>query len=141
MAKPLLEIMSDCILYEGDTFNRYNSSGKKEGRWIVYEINNYIRKDASSYYLPFDFTVKAEQNYENGHREGSWKGYYSDGRIAFVCDFKDNVLLNGTFYMWDGRIRYRYLTFREGMYVFRDITNKRKKFEVSEEELTEWLRM
>lgn len=141
MAKPLLEIKSDCVLYQGDTFNRYNPFGKKEGEWIVYEINNNIRKDASSFYLPFDIAVKAEQYYTDGHREGIWKGYYSDGRISFVCDFKDNVLLGGTFYMWDGSIRYKYLYFRNGMYVFRDFTNKRKKFEVSEEELAGWLRM
>ena len=141
MAKPLLEIKSDCVLYQGDTFNRYNPFGKKEGEWIVYEINNNIRKDTSSFYLPFDIAVKAEQYYTDGHREGIWKGYYSDGRISFVCDFKDNVLLGGTFYMWDGSIRYKYLYFRNGMYVFRDFTNKRKKFEVSEEELAGWLRM
>jgi len=141
MAKPLWEIKSDCVLYKGDTFNRYNASGKEEGRWIVYEINNLIRKDASSFYLPFDITVKAEQYYTNGQRDGAWKGYYSDGRIAFACNFKDNVLLDGTFYMWDGSIRYKYLFYRNGMYVFRDFTNKRKKFEVSEEELAGWLRI
>lgn len=141
LAKPLLEIKSDCVLYGGDTFNRYNASGKKEGQWIVYEINNYLRKNAKSFYLPFDITVKVEQYYINGHREGSWKGYYSDGRIGFVCNFKDNELLDGTFYMWDGSIRYRYMSFRNGMYVFRNFTNKRKKFEVSEEELSGWLRM
>lgn len=141
MAKPLLEIKTDCILHKGDTFNRYDSSGKKEGQWVVYEINNHIRKDASSFYLPFDITVKAKQFYSNGNREGSWKGYYSDGKIGFACDFKDNILLDGTFYMWDGSIRYKYLHFRNGMYFFRDFTNKRKKFEVSEEELEGWLRM
>jgi hypothetical protein len=141
MAKPLLEIKSDCVLYQGDTFNRYNPFGKKEGEWIVYELNNNLRKEASSFYLPFDIAVKAEQYYTDGHREGIWKGYYSDGRIGFVCDFKDDVLLDGTFYMWDGSIRYKYLYFRNGMYVFRDFTNKRKKFEVSEEELAGWLRM
>jgi len=141
MAKPLLEIKPDCVLYEGDTFNRYNSSGKKEGRWIVYEIDNHIRKSASSFYLPFDISVKVEQYYKNGHKEGFWKGYYSDGRIGFVCDFQDNILLDGTFYMWDGRIRYKYLYYRNGIYVFRDFTNKRKKFEVSEEEMAGWLRM
>lgn len=141
MANPLLEIKSDCVLYEGDTFNRYNASGNKEGRWIVYEIDNHIRKDASSFYLPFDIIVEAEQYYTNGQREGVWKGYYSDDRIAFACNFKDNVLLDGTFYMWDGRIRYKYHSLRNGMYFFRDFTNKRKKFEVSEEELAGWLRM
>ena len=141
MAKPLLEIKSDCVLYEGDTFNRYNASGKKEGRWIVYEIDNHIRKNASSFYLPFDITVKAEQYYTNGQKEGLWKGYYSDGRLCFACIFKDNLLLDGTFFMWDGRTRYKYLFYRNGMYVFRDFTNKRKKLEVSEEELVGWLRM
>ena len=141
MAKPLLEIKSEYVLFKSDTFNQYNSFGKKEGKWIVYEINNDLRKDASSFYLPFDIAVKKEQYYTDGHRDGIWKGYYSDGRIGFVCDFKDNVLLDGTFYMWDGSIRYKYLYFRNGMYVFRDFTNKRKKFEVSEEELAGWLRM
>lgn len=141
MAKPLLEIKSDYVLYKGDTFNRYNSFGEKEGMWIVYEINNNNRKDATSFYLPFDIAVKAEQYYTDGHKEGIWKGYYSDGRIRFVCNFKDNVLLDGTFYMWDGSIRYRYLSFRKGMYAFSDFTDKRKRFEVSEEELSRWLRM
>lgn len=139
MSKPLLEIKSDCVLYEGDTFNRYNSSKKKEGRWIVYEIDNHIRKSADSFYLPFDITIKAEQYYTDGYKEGSWKGYYSDGVIGFVCDFQDNILLKGTFYMRDGSIRYKYLYYRNGMYVFRDFTNKRKKFEVSEEEMAGWL--
>lgn len=141
MAKPLWEIKSDCILYEGATFNRYNASGEKEGRWIVYEIDNHIRQDTSSFFLPFDITVKAEQYYTNGQKEGSWKGYYGDGRIGFVCNFKDNILLDGTFYMWDGSVRYKYLFYRNGVYVFRDFTNKRKKFEVSEEELAGWLRI
>jgi hypothetical protein len=141
MAKPLLEIKSDCVLYEGDTFNRYNSSGKKVGRWIVYEIDNRIRKDVPSFYLPFEITFKVEQYYANGHKEGIWKGYYSDGRIGFVCVFKNDILLDGTFYMWDGSIRYAYLSYRNGMYVFRDFTNKRKKFEVSEEELAGWLQL
>lgn len=141
MAKPLWEIKSDCILYEGATFNRYNASGKKEGRWIVYEIDNHIRQDTSSFFLPFDITVKAEQYYTNGQKEGSWKGFYGDGKIGFVCNFKDNILLDGTFYMWDGSVRYKYLFYRNGVYVFRDFTNKRKKFEVSEEELAGWLRI
>lgn len=141
MAKPLWEIKSDCILYKGATFNRYNTSGKKEGRWIVYEIDNHIRQDTSSFFLPFDITVIAEQYYTNGQKEGSWKGYYGDGRIGFVCNFRDNILLDGTFYMWDGSIRYKYLFCRNGVYVFRDFTNKRKKFEVSEEELAGWLRI
>ena len=51
------------------------------------------------------------------------------------------VLLDGTFYMWDGSIRYKYLFYRNGMYVFMDFTNKRKKFEVSEAELAGWLRI
>lgn len=141
LVKPLLEIRSDCVLYKGDTFNRYNSSGNKEGQWIVYEINNFLRKEASSFYLPFDIAVVAKQSYTNGCREGVWKGYYGDGKICYVCDFKNDKLLSGIFYKWDGGIRYKFLSFRNGMYFFRDFTDKRRRFDMSEEEFASLLRI
>ena len=141
VAKPLLEIKSDYVLYKGDTFNRYDFSGRKDGRWIVYEIHNHIKKDTSSFFLPFDFSVISEQYYTSGYRDGTWKGYYSNDRIGFVCDFKNDELLSGLFYMGDGSVRYKFLFSRNGMYIFRDLTDKRKKFKVSEEELAIWLRL
>ena len=76
---------------------------------LVYEINNFLRKNDSSFYLHFYIAVNVEQYYKNGNRDATWKGYYRDGNIGFVCDFKDDKLSNGIFYMWDGSIRYKFL--------------------------------
>jgi len=139
--KPLLQIESTHVVYNGDTVNRYDRFLQKDGKWMVFNINNDFRKDSSTFYLPYDVSVLAEQYFKNGKKTGTWSGYYSSGRKCFSCSFVDDSLVRATFYQQDGNIRYKYLYKRNDFYVIRDYTDKRKKMRVSTEEMKGWLRL
>lgn len=139
--KPYLEIGPSCIVYAGKTCNLYDDCHRKHGKWIVYTINNFFRKDSTSFLLPFDVDVLAEQYFENGKKVGSWTGFYHGGEKCFTCVFSNDSLVKGVFFKEDGRIRYKYMHMKNGMFVFKDFTDKRKKINITQEELSVWLRL
>lgn len=139
--KPYLEIGPSCIVYAGITCNLYDDCHRKHGKWIVYTINNFFRKDSTSFLLPFDVDVLAEQYFENGKKVGSWTGFYHGGEKCFTCVFSNDSLVKGVFFKEDGRIRYKYMHMKNGMFVFKDFTDKRKKINITQEELSVWLRL
>ena len=139
--KTFLEICSSYIVYEGDTLNRYDDFHQKDGKWIVYDINNVFREDSTSFYLPFDVSVLAEQHFEHGAKTGTWLGYYSTGQKCYRCEFEDDSMVNGIFYKQDGKIRYRYLNKENDSFFVKDYTDRRKKIHVSKEEMMKWLRL
>ena len=139
--KPILEIGSSYIVYNGDTLNQFDESHKKNGKWIIYKINNVIRTDSISFYLPYDVSVLVEQHFEHGEKNGSWTGYYNNGEKSFSCIFANDSMVNGVFYNQNGKIRYKFLYMEGESFVFRDYTNKRKKLSLHGEILMEWLRL
>lgn len=139
--KPYIKIGLSYIVYKGDTVNLYNDCHRKHGRWIVYTINNDFRKDSTTFLLPFDVDVLAEQYFENGKKTDCWTGFYHDGGKCFTCVFLNDLLVKGTFYKEDGKIRYKYLHMKNGAFVFKDYTDKRKKINITQEELSVWLHL
>lgn len=138
---PYMEIASSHVIYKGDTVNMYDDCHRKHGKWIVYDINNVFRKDSTTFFLPFDVTVLAEQYFENGGKVGSWTGYYHGGEMCFKCVFSNDSLVKGTFYREDGKKRYKFLHMKNGAFLFKDYTCKQKKAIITMEDLSIWLRL
>lgn len=139
--KPILEIGSSYIVYDGDSLNQYDKSHNKNGKWIIYKINNIFRIDSLSFYLPYDVSVLAEQYFEHGEKTGSWIGYYNNGEKYFSCVFANDTMVNGVFYNQEGKILYKFLYMENNSFVFRDYMNKRKKLSLPKENLMEVLRL
>ena len=139
--KLFLKIGTSYVVYAGDTVNVYDNAHRKDGKWIVYSINNVLREDSTTFLLPFDLTILAEQHFEHGKKVGVWTGYYRDEKKCFTCTFEDDSLVKGIFFRDDGKIRYKYLYFEKDYFVMKDYTKKRKNIHVSTEEMMEWLRV
>lgn len=138
--KPFMEIGSSYVVYDGDTVNVYDEQHQKDGKWVVYSINNEFREDSTTFFLPFDITIIAEQQFEHGEKNGVWTGYYQNGKQCFICTFDNDKLVNGTFFRGDSRIRYKFLYQKKDKFVFRDFANSKGRITISYQELKEWLR-
>ena len=71
-------------LLNGDTINRLDTANMKQGRWMVY---NKTKK------LP-DYTddqLVEEGNYVDGKKEGVWKKYWNNGKLASEITYKNNL--------------------------------------------------
>ena len=141
IGKPFLKIDTSYVVYGSDTVNVYDNAHRKDGKWLVYSINNVFRKDSTTFFLPFDLTILVEQYFEHGKRVGVWTGYYRDGKKNFTCVFENDSLVKGSFFKIDGKIRYKYLYFEKDSFVLKDYTNKRKKIHVSQETMLKWLQL
>ncbi|MDL2297306.1 hypothetical protein LJC37_05055 [Bacteroidales bacterium OttesenSCG-928-E04] len=95
---------------EGDTFNKYDASGEKNGPWLIYIINpnmvtfyisgndgtrefesrKYFTTDSILY--PWEILVTERQFYKNGEKDGIWYGYYFDGTVKYEAWFEHNHL-------------------------------------------------
>lgn len=140
--KTFMEIGPSYIVLEGDTMNQYDNFHQKDGKWIVYDINNVFRKDSTVFYLPFDVSILAEQHFDHGKKTGTWTVYYRNSvNKSFLCTFVNDSLVKGIFYKEDGKIRYKYLYMEDDSFVVKDYTDKRKKMRVSMEEMMAWLRL
>ena len=139
--KPFMKIDTSYVVYAGDTVNVYDNAHKRDGKWLVYSINNVLREDSTTFFLPFDLTILAEQNFEHGKKVGVWTGYYRNGGKNFTCIFENDALVKGLFFKNDGKIRYKYLYFEKDSFVLKDYTNKGKKIHVSKETMLKWLQL
>ena len=140
--KAFMKIGPSYIVLKGDTMNQYDNFHQKDGKWIVYDINNDFRKDSTVFYLPFDVSILVEQHFDHGKKTGTWTGYYSnDVKKSFLCTFVDDSLVKGVFFKQDGKIRYKYLYMKDDSFVVKDYTDKHKKMHVSMEEMMAWLKL
>src|SRR5438874_5790605 len=73
----LLTSITDAQTYQvfkGDTINRRDKNGVKQGLWKHYYTND---------------TLLSESNFRNGKRTGSFKTYYKSGKIQSDLKFRN----------------------------------------------------
>lgn len=64
-------------VYKGDTINYTDFEGKKQGKWIYFDTNNYGK-------------IIKEGIYVNNKKEGIWKSYYKNGNLKASITYKNN---------------------------------------------------
>src|ERR1035437_6162787 len=65
-------------LFKGDTVNRINLQGKKEGKWILLSTDSLGKE------------IKVSEGfYVNGKKEGKWIDYFNNGLKKSNVDYKD----------------------------------------------------
>src|SRR2546430_9745171 len=62
-------------VYKGDTINRVDKSGLRQGVWRKFYEND---------------TMFYEGNYQNDKRVGEFKHYYRDGKLKAVSQYSEN---------------------------------------------------
>lgn len=70
-------------VYKGDTINRVDATGLKQGKWIVFNKNNAVAD------FPENAIVE-ELLYKDNKKEGLRKQYYSNGKVKSEVNFKNN---------------------------------------------------
>lgn len=123
--KPVLKVKTNYILFEGDTLNRVDKNGFRDGRWIEYKIIASYEKLNEIHYsedtnaiddivsLPWwmdsvffnkeDIFISEKMNYSNGKKIGIWKGFFENGNIRYKANFKKDTLIKALFYKDNGR--------------------------------------
>ncbi len=80
-------------IYQGDTINRVDISGKKQGLWIYFN-DKYKNK------------IVQKGFYKDGRKEGLWEIYYPNGNLKAKITYRDNRQYGPvTTYYENGHIR------------------------------------
>jgi antitoxin component YwqK of YwqJK toxin-antitoxin module len=68
---------SSCEVIKGDTVNRTDINGLKQGRWIAFQMSGKM--------IPVE-----EGLYVNNEKDGMWKYYDSSGKLIRLVKFKND---------------------------------------------------
>ena len=123
--EPVLKVKTNYIVFEGDTLNRVDKNGLRDGRWIQYAIivsseilmeKHYSEDTAaiddivsvpwwmdSVFFNKEEIFVSEKMNYSNGKKTGIWKGFFENGNIRYKANFKKDTLIKALFYKDNGK--------------------------------------
>lgn len=119
-----IEFKTDCIISGKDTFNRFNSFGNREGKWLKYKNQRWfyildVETGKSTKFLDsilfgekyfigkkyfYKIFVFQICDYQNGLKDGECREYYENDNIKYIANFEKDELINLIYYNFDGEI-------------------------------------
>ena len=82
--KEVIKEFKNFIVYKGDTLNRRDDKGLKEGEWIEYR-KAYLQRTNGAITVTdstnASYVIEMRGRYTKGKRSGPWNSYFRDGKI------------------------------------------------------------
>lgn len=120
-----LIINNDYVIFRGDTINKVDSNGMKQGLWLYYNFTEPIYQQTIWDFIEDTVVITSDIDsistlkygkheiigmgyYRNNLKQGIWKGYYENRNIRKIFNFVNDTV-SGEFYYYykNGNLKYK----------------------------------